>query len=101
MDGPVFDSPSERLGLEAAQVSGDLFPSYVQPRQAYREIGASPMLLAMQEKKGRAVEHVRFRAIELSALNPYAAATVRELGKIFEKGDLGPYPTLGSSGRLA
>jgi hypothetical protein len=83
MDGPVSDSPSERLGLEAAQLSGDLFPSYVQPQQAHREIGKSPLLLAMQEMKGRAVEHIRYRVIELTELDDYAAATVRELGKIF------------------
>ena len=80
--GPVSDSPLERLGLEAAQVSADLFPDFLQPEQAQREIGESRSLRGMQELKAKAMEQVRYRVVEVSALDPYAAASVGELRRV-------------------
>ena len=79
MVGPVFDSPLERLGLDAAQMSADLFPDFLQPEQAQREIGESRSLRGMQELKAKAQEQVRYRVVEVSALDPYTAASVGEL----------------------
>ena len=83
--GPVFDSPLERLGLEAAQVSDDLFPDFLRPEQAKCEIGESPFLRRMQDLKARAFEHVRYRVVEVSTLSAYAAASLGDLRKDLQR----------------
>ena len=66
-------------------MSDDLFPAYLQPEQAHREIGESESLRAVQECKNKAVEHVRYRVVDISAIDPYAAANVVEIRKMLHR----------------
>ena len=65
-DGPVFDTPSQRLRLDKATDSEDLFPEYLRPVHLKEQLGVSQALRSMLERKERAFVHERHRYSDLT-----------------------------------